>query len=146
LQRTLNTDPHLFLLQSFLFFFFRSFLIERLKVRKQSSSMPMEKSKGDSSKPRTLSAAEDLLAGMLAGIASRFFTTPLSNVTVRHQTSSTAKAKDESAKGKEKASAPPDSDSDEEGEYSDQPGIIETLRQIVEEKGVAGEYEKIGIM
>lgn len=85
----------------------------------------------------TLNAAEDLIAGMLAGMASRFFTTPLSNVTVRHQTSSVAKQKESDAKGKGKEVAD-DSDSDEDGEYSDEPGIVETLRQIVNEKGIAG--------
>jgi adenine nucleotide transporter 17 len=74
---------------------------------------------------------------MLAGMASRFFTTPLSNVTVRHQTSSVAKLKEDEGKGKGKSTE--ESDSDEDGEYSDEPGIYETLRQIVAEKGIAGE-------
>lgn len=88
----------------------------------------------------TLSAAEDLAAGMLAGMASRFFTTPLSNVTVRHQTSSVAKEKTTTEqKGKGKANSNSDSDtSDDEGEYSDEPGIIDTLREITREKGIAG--------
>ena len=79
---------------------------------------------------------------MLAGMASRFFTTPLSNVTVRHQTSSIAKEKQGEGKGKEKAKDKNnDSDSDDdEGEYSDEPGIFETLQQIVNEKGIAGAF------
>lgn len=88
-----------------------------------------------------LSAAEDLAAGMLAGIASRFFTTPLSNVTVRLQTSSTAKEKreeDAKGKGKQVEKAVHESDSDDEGEYNDAPGIVDTLRQIVKEKGIGG--------
>ena len=128
------SDRLIWPLSSFLFFFFRSFLIERLQARKSPASS------GSKAKPGavTLSAGEDLAAGMLAGVASRFFTTPLSNVTVRHQTSSTAKEKQADAKGKEKEGA--ESDSDDEGEYSDEPGIIETLGQIVKEKGVAGAW------
>jgi adenine nucleotide transporter 17 len=110
-------------------------LIERLHARKSVASAG---AKGKS-EAVTLSAGEDLAAGMLAGVASRFFTTPLSNVTVRHQTSSTAKEKsDGDAKGKGKASNDSDSD-DDEGEYSDEPGIVETLKEIIGEKGIAGE-------
>lgn len=74
---------------------------------------------------------------MLAGALSRFFTTPLSNVTVRLQTAATSKSKDEKGKGKAKASD--DSESDDEDEYSSGPGIMETMHEIVKEKGVAGE-------
>jgi adenine nucleotide transporter 17 len=127
-------------LSNFLFFFFRSFLIEKIRLRKASSSGSTAsngKERGSDSKGITLSAAEDLAAGMLAGMASRFFTTPLSNVTVRHQTSSVAKQAEE---GKGKGKSVEDSDSsDDDGEYSDEPGIVETLQQIVAEKGVAGE-------
>ncbi|UZJ53181.1 hypothetical protein CBS101457_002501 [Exobasidium rhododendri] len=121
-------------MSNFLFFFFRSFLIERLQARKPPAPS-REKGKAGAV---ALSAGEDLAAGMLAGVASRFFTTPLSNVTVRHQTSSTAKEKpSDDAKGKGKALNESDSD-DDEGEYSDEPGIIETLSQIVKEKGIPG--------
>lgn len=128
-------------LSNFLFFFFRSFLIEKIRLRKAASSAsgsgPAFNGKGSDSKAITLSAAEDLAAGMLAGMASRFFTTPLSNVTVRHQTSSVAK-QSEKEKGKAKSVEDDSDSSDDDGEYSDEPGILETLQQIVAEKGIAG--------
>lgn len=79
---------------------------------------------------------EDLLVGMVAGAASRFFTTPLSNVTVRMQTTATAKPKTE--KGKAKAKDDDNSDSDDEDEYGNGTGIVGTMREIVKEKGIAG--------
>lgn len=135
-------------LSNFFFFYFRGFLIEKVLARKSARQAAAPTSRGEKSATATitLSAAEDLAVGMLAGIASRFFTTPLSNVTVRHQTSATAKEKEgTNVKGKEKEveKRDNDSDSDEEGEYGDGPGIVETLKQIVEEKGVAGEQEPV---
>lgn len=124
-----------FPLPSFLFFYFRSFLVESIRERRTRSS------NGGNGKGKSfhLSTLEDLAVGMLAGALSRFFTTPLSNVTVRLQTSATAKSKDDKGKGKEKAAAD-DSESDDEDEYGSGPGIAETMQQIVKEKGVAGEH------
>lgn len=122
-------------LSNFLFFYFRGFLVERVRERRISSS-------GGSSKANSakfaLTTAEDLIVGMLAGALSRFFTTPLSNVTVRLQTSATAKEKKEDDKGKGKEVEANDSESDDEDEYGSGPGIMETLQQIRKEKGIAG--------
>lgn len=113
---------------SFLFFYFRGFFIEQLLLRKPA--------KGSKSKAPSLTAPEDLACGLLAGIASRFFTTPLSAVTVRHQTSASASEKKAVKEGEKKE----DSDSeDEDGSYNDGPGIFATLQDIVKEKGVIGE-------
>lgn len=117
-------------LSNFLFFYFRGFLVETLR-RRRSASL-----RGEKVKTFRLSTVEDLCVGMLAGAISRFFTTPLSNVTVRLQTSATPKAKDDKGKGKEKASD--ESESDDEDEYGSGPGIFETMRDIVQEKGVVG--------
>lgn len=139
-------------LSNFFFFYFRGYLIEKVLARKTARQGSAGRGSGNGGKGAAtatvaLSAAEDLAVGMLAGIASRFFTTPLSNVTVRHQTSATAKGKEadgqEEGKGKEKEN---DSDSDEEGEYGDGPGIVETLHQIVEEKGVLGESQSLNFL
>lgn len=80
---------------------------------------------------------------MLAGAASRFFTTPLSNVTVRLQTSATAKSKDEKGKGKEAGAQKEDSESEDEDEYGSGPGIFETMHEIVKEKGIAGRLKVV---
>ena len=106
---------------SFLFFYFRSFFIEQVLARKRTSG---------ARKP-VLSPAEDLAVGALAGIASRLFTTPLSNVTVRKQTAASA------CTAHKKSSGDDDSESDEET-YGDTSSIADTLREIVREKGVAG--------
>lgn len=147
---TCSPFPH-----SFLFFFFRSFLIERAisyKARASSSSSASASASASSSKkPATASitSSQDLAIGFLAGVASRFFTTPLSNVTVRLQTSSVSPsstssstrqsdAKERKGVGKEGS----DSESEDEANYDDGPGIITTLRDIVEEKGAVGEWKR----
>jgi len=65
---------------------------------------------------KTLGVVEELLIGALAGIFSRFFTTPLNNLVTRKQTSGQA-----SMDGKAAASS-------------------QILRDIYNEKGVTGEY------
>lgn len=130
---------------SFLFFFFRSFFVERVR-RRRTADAPYA-SKGEKAPSFALTAAEDLIIGMVAGAASRFFTTPLSNVTVRMQTSATAKSKGDAGnkgkenakgKGKEQAKPPAESESDDEDEYGSGTGITAMMREILAEKGVAG--------
>jgi hypothetical protein len=41
---------------------------------------------------KTLGAVEELLVGALAGVFSRFFTTPMNNIVTRKQTSGQASA------------------------------------------------------
>jgi len=125
-------------LSNFLFFFFRSALVSLLITSKAAKLETAPKSSGKP-KPITLSGFEDLAVGALAGATSRLFTTPLSNVVVRKQTSSKAAAPSEKGKEKEKPAGAQDDDSEEEGEYSvDEPGIIDSLREIIQEKGVLG--------
>lgn len=118
-------------------------VIERKKA-KLPPPPPGAKGKGKG-KSIVITAAEDLAIGALAGVVSRFFTTPLSNVTVRMQTSANPKQKSKeqleaASKRKEAGSAQPssDSESDDEGGYAESAGILDVLRQIVAEKGWLG--------
>lgn len=85
-----------------------------------------------------ITAAEDLAIGALAGIVSRFFSTPLSNVTVRMQTAATPKSKELVKEKTDDGKPSSDSESDDEDGYAESPGILEVLRQIVAEKGYLG--------
>ncbi|SPO30831.1 related to ANT1 - Peroxisomal transporter of adenine nucleotides (ATP, AMP) - member of the mitochondrial carrier family (MCF) [Ustilago trichophora] len=124
-------------LSNFLFFYFRSFFMEAVVQRKQANLPPSSgKAKGQGQGGIAISAAEDLAIGALAGIVSRFFTTPLSNVTVRMQTSANPKQKSKEQQKKELNGS--DSESDDEGGYSESAGIADVLRQIVAEKGWLG--------
>lgn len=126
-------------LSNFLFFYFRSFFMEAIQERKRAKLQPSSGGKGKG-KSIVITAAEDLAIGALAGIVSRLFTTPLSNVTVRMQTSATPKAKNKQVEGAKEATKQPssDSESDDEGGYAESPGIMDVLRQIVDEKGWLG--------
>lgn len=131
-------------LSNFLFFYFRSFFMDAVKERKRAK-LPPSPAKGKGKAPSiVITAAEDLAIGALAGIVSRFFTTPLSNVTVRMQTSATPKEKtkeqqEASAKRKEANTQPSsDSESDDEGGYAESAGITDVLREIIAEKGWLG--------
>lgn len=92
---------------------------------------------GDKASPPILSALEGLLVGCLAGLVAKGIVAPLSNVTVRQQTSSSAKAKAEDAEKKAGAAGEEDSD-DEDGDYSSAPGITEIVRDILKEQGWTG--------
>lgn len=131
-------------LSNFLFFYFRSFFMDAVKERKRAK-LPPSPSKGKGKAPSiVITAAEDLAIGALAGIVSRFFTTPLSNVTVRMQTSATPKEKtkeqQEALAKRKEANAQPssDSESDDEGGYAESAGITDVLREIIAEKGYLG--------
>lgn len=106
-----------------------------LKRKKANAPAPNAKGKTPAV---IITAAEDLAIGALAGIVSRFFTTPLSNVTVRMQTAATPKAKPAAEEKTDAAKPSSDSESDDEDGYAESPGIVEVLRQIVAEKGYAG--------
>ncbi|TKY88763.1 hypothetical protein EX895_002394 [Sporisorium graminicola] len=134
-------------LSNFLFFYFRSFFMESVKERKKTKlAPPPAGSKGTGKAPSiVITAAEDLAIGALAGIVSRFFTTPLSNVTVRMQTSANPKEKTkeqqdaiDKRKGSSSAQPSSDSESDDEGGYAESAGITDVMRQIVAEKGWLG--------
>lgn len=114
---------------------------EALTTRKERRlPKPSKDSKGAPAVQFTV--VEELAVGALAGIASRFFTTPLSNVTVRKQTSATSSGKKAEKGGKDEKQPPADSESDSDADdsYSDEPGTIEIMRQIVQDKGVWGTY------
>ncbi|KAE8232261.1 hypothetical protein CF326_g2717 [Tilletia indica] len=132
-------------LSNFLFFFFRSVLVSLIVASKAKQlGAVVTGSSTPSKKPKTitLSGAEDLAAGALAGAASRLFTTPLSNVVVRKQTNSSSATSSASEKGKAKegevVARVADSDSEDEGEYAEEPSILDCMREIVREKGVLG--------
>ena len=86
-----------------------------------------------------MTPAQDLAAGALAGICSRAFTTPLSNVTVRKQTHSSSSKQQVNGKGKAKATTPDDDSSDDEGTFEDEPSIMSIVNEILKDKGVIGE-------
>ncbi|SJX64899.1 related to ANT1-Peroxisomal transporter of adenine nucleotides (ATP, AMP)-member of the mitochondrial carrier family (MCF) [Sporisorium reilianum f. sp. reilianum] len=135
-------------LSNFLFFYFRSFFMESVKERKKAKLPPPPAGKKGKGKAASIviTAAEDLAIGALAGIVSRFFTTPLSNVTVRMQTSANPKEKtkeqqeaiDKRKEGGSTVQPSSDSESDDEGGYAESAGIMDVLRQIVAEKGWLG--------
>ncbi|PWN38890.1 mitochondrial carrier [Ceraceosorus guamensis] len=141
-----SSDTISSMLSNFLFFFFRSFLIERaLAYKSRSRSAPSASSSSSSSSPSsqkaaapTITSSQDLAIGFLAGVASRFFTTPLSNVTVRLQTSSESPSNGAADSRGHKQKQESDSESEDEGNYADGPGIVTTLKDIVEEKGALG--------
>ena len=83
-------------------------------------------------KPVLFTAPEELAIGMVAGVISRAFVTPLSNVTVRKQTSATSVSKD-----KESAAVGEDND-DDEGDFGNGPSSMAIAREIVDEKGWTG--------
>ncbi|GAC96040.1 mitochondrial carrier protein [Pseudozyma hubeiensis SY62] len=127
-------------LSNFLFFYFRSFFMDAVKERKRAKLPPPPANGKGKGKAIVITAAEDLAIGALAGIVSRFFTTPLSNVTVRMQTSANPKEKAKEQEEKRKSNGQPssDSESDDEGGYAASAGITDVLRQIVAEKGWLG--------
>ncbi|PWN51022.1 mitochondrial carrier [Violaceomyces palustris] len=152
LYQGLGSDTLSTAISNFLFFYFRSFMVVLFKSRK-AKSLGLTGSDPKTLGKVTLNAAEDLAAGALAGIASRFFTTPLSNVTVRKQTSARPRSREAAEKkgatklssassshqaGSGKRTPGSDSDSEEESTYGDEPGIVDTLGQIIREKGILG--------
>lgn len=149
LYQGLGSDTLSNTLSNFLFFYFRSFFMESVKERKRAKLPPAAAvgGKGKSRAPSiVITAAEDLAIGALAGVVSRFFTTPLSNVTVRMQTSANPKPKskeqekrtDSTTAGVGGGQPSSDSESDDEGGYAESAGIVDVLRQIVAEKGWLG--------
>ncbi|SNX81986.1 related to ANT1 - Peroxisomal transporter of adenine nucleotides (ATP, AMP) - member of the mitochondrial carrier family (MCF) [Melanopsichium pennsylvanicum] len=140
LYQGLGSDTLSNTLSNFLFFYFRSFFMEAVIKRKKAKLPPTPKGVKGKGKGIAITAAEDLAIGALAGIVSRFFTTPLSNVTVRMQTSANPKQKNKEQIEKQQQQPQPssDSESDDEGGYSESPGILDVLRQIVAEKGYLG--------
>lgn len=150
LYQGLGSDTLSNTLSNFLFFYFRTFFMEAVKERKKARLPPTPAGANGKGKAPSIviTAAEDLAIGALAGIVSRFFTTPLSNVTVRMQTSANPKQKAKEqleANNTRKAAGGPsttqpssDSESDDEGHYAESAGIVDVLRQIVTEKGWPG--------
>ncbi|KAK4055203.1 hypothetical protein OIV83_000483 [Microbotryomycetes sp. JL201] len=122
-------------ISNFLYFYVYSFLHSRLVTHKERKFGPTT-TKDGKKLPPALTALEGLLVGMLAGIVAKGFVSPLSNITVRQQTASTAKGKDEA----ETSSPPEDADSsdDENGSYGSTPTIMEVAQDILSEKGPLG--------
>ncbi|CAO1629025.1 unnamed protein product [Parajaminaea phylloscopi] len=140
LYQGLGTDNLSSALSNFLFFFFRAAIAERLHQRKLSQASPSSRTPST-----TLTPGEDLAVGALAGVFSRAFTTPLSNVTVRKQTYSSSSKKQTSGKGKEREKATAiadgqeaDSSDDEETAYEEEPTLREVVQEIIKDKGVIG--------
>lgn len=115
-------------LSNFLYFFSYSFLHKFLLERKAR--------RNPSAKPLLLSAVEELLVGCLAGVVAKGVVSPLSNITVRMQTATAAKAKIEGAAEKEEV--PGDSSDDDDSPYGSSPTTLDIAKEIYEEKGWTG--------
>lgn len=79
--------------------------------------------------------------GALAGVFSRAFTTPLSNVTVRKQTHSSSRSepwKSGDEKQPSKSTDRVDSSDDEETTYEDEPTLRRVINEIVQDRGIIG--------
>ncbi|KAM0793476.1 hypothetical protein ACM66B_000918 [Microbotryomycetes sp. NB124-2] len=127
-------------ISNFLYFYVYSFLHSKLVSHKERKLGPTT-TKDGKKLPPALTALEGLLVGMLAGIVAKGFVSPLSNITVRQQTASTAKdKKDSNAVGQAGVRAQEDSDSsdDESSSYGSTPSIIEVANDILNEKGPLG--------
>ncbi|GAA95121.1 uncharacterized protein L969DRAFT_89327 [Mixia osmundae IAM 14324] len=140
--RGVTSDTVSTCMSNFLFYLAHSFLRTRLLLRKEARV-------GSSKTGVKLSAPEEIAIGMVAGIVSRFFTNPISNITVRKQTSaSAAQAQDNSTSGanvpgteiaQSKSAKEDDSSSDDEdGDYSPGPSAMTILREIYDDKGITG--------
>lgn len=112
-------------ISQFIYFFCYSFL-HKLVLK--------QKARRAGGKSAALSAVEGILVGCLSGIVAKGIVSPLSNVTVRQQTSSAPKAKAEGAPQK----AGDDSSDDEDGDFAASPSITDILNDILREKGWTG--------
>lgn len=130
LYRGLGSDSLSTGLSNFIYFYTYSFLIARLTTRKLRRAPPAAKG------APVLSALEELAIGCLAGVLSKAVVTPLSNVTVRQQTSTAAKVKSDAEGEKERGDV--DDSDDEDGTYGTAPSMSEIIHDILQEKGWTG--------
>lgn len=136
--RGLGSDSLSTAISQFAYFFLYALLHKqflRHKIRKAVAAelAPDAGKRSGKASPPMLSALEGLLVGCLAGMVAKGIVAPLSNITVRQQTSSTAKAMAGDAEKVEEE----DSD-DDEGSYSAAPSMLEIARDILQEKGWTG--------
>lgn len=137
------------MLNNFFYFLAYTSLRDSVLARRAESRNGNGIGKGKG-KSRALSAPEELAIGSVAGMISKFVTAPLSNVTVRQQTAAVA-ARSEVKEGKEngtgtgvgveadgKGPAGENADEEEVEKYGRVPGLMETARSIVAEKGMTG--------
>lgn len=85
-----------------------------------------------------LSALEEIVIGMLSGVAAKAVVSPLSNITVRQQTATSAREKVVGGKNAETSGGGGDDssdDDDDEGGYAD-PSALSIARDIYDEKVV----------
>jgi len=129
----LGSDTLSTAISQFVFFYVYS-LLHKVFLRHKTRSTARAAVGGQT----TLSALEGLLVGCLAGLVAKGCVAPLSNVTVRQQTSSTAKAQAEDAEKKAAGEAGEEDSDDEDGDYSSAPGIMEVVRDILQEQGWTG--------
>ncbi|KAL1922587.1 uncharacterized protein VTP21DRAFT_10126 [Calcarisporiella thermophila] len=89
---------------------------------------------------QSLSSAQELLVGALAGIISRFFTTPISVVTLRKQTLENTKAENprENGNGITNEKDVGDSTRSKDRNTSAFPSTLSIIEDIFEEKGITG--------
>ncbi|KAF8190829.1 mitochondrial carrier domain-containing protein [Pholiota molesta] len=114
----LLADTYATLLSSFFYFYFYSFL----RFLSTKRSIPIIGRNTRSSKSHKPTLIEELFLGFLAGVASRAVSTPLEIVTLKMQT--------------EREN---DDDSDEtDGEVTENKGIIDIVKLIYQEQGLAG--------
>jgi adenine nucleotide transporter 17 len=105
----LTADTLSTILSSFLYFFFYSTAVKAMITRRLRSSISVP----DGSKPTPLGAWEELLIGLVAGVASKGVTLPISAVSVRQRLG------------------------DEEGNAA---GLVDTFKRMLSEDGLSGMF------
>jgi len=116
---TLSTLP-----SNFLFFLCHSTLHKAWAARR-------------SSKAKTFSALEEIALGSIAGMAAKLVVTPISQITVRQQSTS-SRANKVSAKVRGKAPEKAQEDSDSEDEEAGENSITQICNDIIAERGWRG--------
>ncbi|KAK4704178.1 hypothetical protein P7C70_g2034, partial [Phenoliferia sp. Uapishka_3] len=141
--RGIGADTVSTAISNFLYFYVYSFLRNTLIARRLKLNPPpsFNNSKTKPSAIPVLSAVEEIVIGMLSGVVAKAITSPLSNITVRQQTSTAKKIVPSSEKsGSNAASKTRDEESsdEEEDDYAAAPGVLDIVRDIYEEKGWTG--------
>ncbi|KAL8286261.1 hypothetical protein RQP46_004749 [Phenoliferia psychrophenolica] len=108
----------------------RDTLINR---RIKQSPQPLNGSKGKTSAAPILTAVEEIVIGMLSGIAAKAVVSPLSNITVRQQTATVAKEKSVE-KVVDRSKEEDSSDEDDDGGSGSAPSALDIAKDILKEK------------
>ncbi|KAM0755612.1 mitochondrial carrier [Meredithblackwellia eburnea MCA 4105] len=144
--RGLASDSISTALSNFIYFAVYSFLRNTLINRRIKHSPPPPPPSSKNAKDRTavvvapvLSALEELVIGIIAGIWAKGTVSPLSNITVRQQTAATLAVKENNNLEEGKQLVVQDSDSDDDDDhFATTPSMREVAQDILDEKGWTG--------